>query len=211
MHQEVGGRPDQSFQSVTNEPREIIPNPLDVTRRYARSQAITTIDDTGSLSLSKNPLIAKAFSQYDPKRTMTIGEISLDGSCAEAFWDLHTRSLGTPRLAGSSGSSRAGRNRCGPSEYTASPDQLYVAAIRDEQSQAELSFGALTVCNAVVLQTETLQVRATIALSKHTTWHSLAVWHGKGQLRAAASDESPVVKIYFASDSVRNSKSNLLQ
>jgi hypothetical protein len=94
---------------------------------------------------------------------------------------------------------------------TPSPDQLYVVAICDEQSQAELSFGALTVCNAVVLQTETLQVRATIALSKHTTWHSLALWHGEGQHRAAASDESPIVKIYFASDSVRNSKSNLLQ
>ena len=48
-------------------------------------------------------------------------------------------------------------------------------------------------------------------VSKHTTWHSLALWHGKGQLRAAASDESPIVKIYFASDSVRNSRSNLLQ
>ena len=56
-----------------------------MTPRYARSQAITTIDDTGSLWFSKNQLIAKAFSKYDPKRKMTIGEISLDGSCAEAF------------------------------------------------------------------------------------------------------------------------------
>jgi hypothetical protein len=185
---------------------------------------------------------------------MTIGEISLDGDFgARALLFLHGGVLGfTHEVSQDATFGRIFRfepgrrepvrteriSGCGFQQATASPDQLYVAAICDEQSQAELSFGALTVCDAVVLQTETLQVRATIALSKHTTWHSLALWHGKGQLRAAASDESPVVKVYFASDSVslrarelgpmlaltagpsrasrsscslRNSKSNLLQ
>lgn len=175
-----------------------------------------TIDDTSSLWLSKNVFIAKSLSKYDPITKKIDREISFDGDYGlSSVLFLHRGVLGFTHEASQDATFgrilrfEPGRvepvrteriSGCGFKQATASLDQLFAAGICDEQSQAELSFGALTVCNAIVLQTETLQVLATIPLSKRTTWHSLAVWHGNGQVRVATSDQSPVVNIYAFSD-----------
>jgi len=179
-----------------------------------------TVDAAGSLWLTKDPFIAKSFSKYDLKEKAVVREVSFGGDYGVSkLLFLHGGSvLGFTHEASQDATfgrivrfeaDRAEPVRaeripgCGFRQATASADQLFAAGICDEQSQAELTFGALTVCNAVVLQTETLQVLATIPLSKRTTWHSLAVWHGNGQVRVATSDESPAVKIYSFSDSAR--------
>ena len=171
-----------------------------------------TVDATGSLWFSKGQLIPSSFSNYDPKTKAVLREISFGGQygLSRALFlrgailgFTHEASYGitfgrilrfetqkaepaqTERITG-----------CGFKQATVSPDQLFAAGICDEQSQAELTFGALTVCNAIVLQTDTLHVLATIPLSKRTTWHSVAVWHGNGQVRVAATDETQTVKIY---------------
>jgi hypothetical protein len=175
-----------------------------------------TVDATGALWLSKDAFIAKSFSKYDPEGKTVVREISLGGDYgASVLLFLRESVLGFTHEAsrdvtfgrifrfepGHAEPARTERiSGCGFKQATASPDQLFAAGICDEQSQAELSFGALAVCNAVVLQTATLQVLATIPLPKRTTWHSLAVWHGNGQVRVATSDESPAVKIYSFSD-----------
>lgn len=175
-----------------------------------------TIDDTGSLWLSKDPFIAKSFSKYDPNGKTIVREIWVGGDYGVSALLFLQRAILAFTHEASQGETfgrilsfepsqeepaRTERiSSCGFKQATASPDQLFVAGICDEQSQAELTFGALNVCDAVVLKTETLQVLSTIPLSKHTTWHSLAVWHGNGQVRVATSDGFPAVKIYSFSD-----------
>jgi hypothetical protein len=146
-----------------------------------------TIDDTGSLWLSENPSIAKSFAKYDPSGKTIVREISVGGDYgASTLLFLHGSVLGFTHEASQdstfgrivrfeSGRAEPVRTErisgCGFKQAAASPDQLFVAGICDEQNQAELNFGALNVCNVVVLQAETLQVLATIPQSKRTTWH----------------------------------------
>lgn len=171
-----------------------------------------TIDAAGSLWFSKDPFIAKSFSEYNPKGGTAAGEISsgsdygfaavifLPGSIVGFTHEASHDATFTQVMRFEPGKAEPAQiervTGCGFKQVTVSPDQLFAAGICDEQSQAEPSFGALTVCNAVILQTRTLKVLATIPLSKGTTWHSVAVWHGNERVLAATSDRSEM-KIFL--------------
>ena len=173
-----------------------------------------TIDASGTLWFSKDAFISKSFSEYDPAGKTVLREISFGGDYGlsrvlflrESILGFtheasHDATFGQVLRFEPSKAAPAQTERvsgCGFKQATVSPDQSFAVGVCDEQSQAELNFGALTVCNAVVLRTSTLQILASIPLSKRTTWHSVAVWHGSGQVRVATSDESPDGETLFA-------------
>jgi hypothetical protein len=179
-----------------------------------------TVDASGTLWFSKGRPIASALAEYNPKTKALLREIVFGGDygLSRALFLRDGRILGftheasygatfgrilrfDPEKAEPAHTERI--TGCGFKQATASPDQLLAVGICDQQSQAELTFGALTVCSAIVLQTGTLHVLATIPLSTRTTWHSVAVWHGNGQVRVATTDESQTVKIYSLAEPLK--------
>jgi len=89
---------------------------------------------------------------------------------------------------------------CGFIKVVASPDGRYSAAVCSAMSQSEWNAGAVTVCKALLVQSKTLRLLATIPLSKRARWLDVALWSGEGEVLLATTEPSGDVSLYSLKD-----------
>jgi hypothetical protein len=85
--------------------------------------------------------------------------------------------------------------KCRIKDITIAPDQLYGAALCEQENLGELRFGSVTSRSAVIFDTRTLKVLGQVPLQKDL-YPELAIWHGDGKIVLATQASSDKLMIY---------------